>query len=218
MMVSTGDADAMVSGIELYYPDKMHALLQTIGSDAGGVVSGVVMLVLDKDVFFIADTTVNYDPDGPTLATIASQTARLVRKLGITPRVALLSFSNFGSARNKDSDKVAEAARILHKSEPDLEVDGELMAETALSPEVLKSRYPFSRLQERANVLICPDLSSGNIAYQLLKHLGNAEAIGPILVGMSKPAHILQRDVDVQDVVNMAVIAAVDAQERAARR
>ena len=217
MMVSTGDADAMVSGIELYYPDKMSALLQTIGGDAGGVVSGVFMMVLDKEVFFIADTTVNYDPDGPTLATIASQTARLVRKLGITPRVALLSFSNFGSARNKDSDKVAEAVRILHKSEPDLEVDGEMMAETALSPEVLKSRYPFSRLQERANVLICPDLSTGNIAYQLVKRLGNAEAIGPILVGMSKPAHILQRDADVQDVVNMAVIAAVDAQERAAR-
>jgi malate dehydrogenase (oxaloacetate-decarboxylating)(NADP+) len=218
MMVSTGDADAMVSGIELYYPDKLHSLLQAIGTDAGGVVSGVFMLVLEKDVYFVADTTVNYDPDGKTLAAIASQTAALVRKLGITPRVGLLSFSNFGSARTRDSDKVAEAARILHAGEPDLEVDGEMMAETALNPEVLKSRYPFSRLQERANVLICPNLSAGNIAYQLLKRLGGAEAIGPILVGMSKPAHILQRDVDVQDVVNMAIIAAVDAQERAARR
>ena len=218
MMVSAGDADAMVSGIELYYPDKLNPLMQAIGTDAGGVVSGVFMLVLEKDVYFIADTTVNYDPDSKTLATIASQTARLVRKLGITPRVGLLSFSNFGSARTRDSDKVAEAARLLHANEPDLEVDGEMMAETALSTEVLKSRYPFSRLQERANVLICPNLSAGNIAYQLLKRLGGAEAIGPILVGMAKPAHILQRDVDVQDVVNMAVIAAVDAQERAARR
>jgi malate dehydrogenase (oxaloacetate-decarboxylating)(NADP+) len=218
MMVSAGDADAMVSGIELYYPDKLHSLLQAIGTDAGGVVSGVFMLVLEKDVYFVADTTVNYDPDGKTLAAIASQTAALVRKLGITPRVGLLSFSNFGSARTPDSDKVAEAARILHVNEPDLEVDGEMMAETALSTETLKSRYPFSRLKERANVLICPDLSAGNIAYQLLKRLGGAEAIGPILVGMGKPAHILQRDVDVQDVVNMAVIAAVDAQERAARR
>jgi malate dehydrogenase (oxaloacetate-decarboxylating)(NADP+) len=218
MMVATGDADALVSGIDIYYPDKMHAMLQTMGADRDGVVSGVFMLVLQKDIFFVADTTVNYDPDGPTLAIIASQTAGLVRKLGLTPRVGLLSFSNFGSARTKDTLKVAEAARILHSSEPDLEVDGDMMAETALSPEVLKGRYPFSRLQERANVLICPNLSAGNIAYQLLKRLGGAEAIGPILVGMKMPAHILQRDVDVQDVVNMAVIAAVDAQERAARR
>jgi len=218
MMVGTADADAMVSGIEAYYPDKMHSLLQAIGPDAGGVVCGVFMLVIEKDVFFVADTTINYDPDGKTLAAIASQTARLVKKLDITPRVALLSFSNFGSARTPDTLKVAEAARILHEGEPDLEVDGEMMAETALSHETLKSRYPFSRLQERANVLICPNLSAGNIAYQLLKRLGHAEAIGPILVGMAKPAHILQRDCDVQDVFNMAAIAAVDAQERAARR
>jgi malate dehydrogenase (oxaloacetate-decarboxylating)(NADP+) len=218
MMVSTGGADAMVSGIDLYYPDKLYPLLQAIRADAGGVVSGVFMLVIEKDVYFVADTTVNHDPDARTLATIASQTARLVRKLGITPRVALLSFSNFGSDRTPDTVKVAEAARLLHQEEPDLAVDGEMMAETALSPDVLKARYPFSRLQERANVLVCPNLSAGNIAYQLLKRLGNAEAIGPILVGMAKPAHILQRDATVQDVVNMAVIAAVDAQERAARR
>jgi malate dehydrogenase (oxaloacetate-decarboxylating)(NADP+) len=189
-----------------------------VGTDAGGVASGVFMMVQEKEIFFIADTTVNYDPDGPTLAAIAAQTARLVRKLGITPRVALLSFSNFGSARTEDTLKVAEAARLLHAAEPDLEVDGEMMAETALNPETLKARYPFSKLLERANVLICPNLSAGNIAYQLLKRLGGVEAIGPILVGMAKPVHILQRDTDVQDVVNMAVIAAVDAQERAARR
>ncbi|MGD0484998.1 MAG: phosphate acyltransferase, partial [Gemmatimonadales bacterium] len=218
MMVATGDADTLVSGMEAYYPDKMHAMMQAIGPDAGGVVSGVFMMVQEKEIFFIADTTVNFDPDGPTLAAIASQTARLVRKLGLTPRVGLLSFSNFGSARTKDTLKVAEAARLLHESEPDLEVDGEMMAETALNPEVLKSRYPMSRLLERANVLICPNLSAGNIAYQLLKRLGGADAIGPILVGMAKPVHILQRDTDVEDVVNMAVIAAVDAQECAARR
>jgi len=218
MMVATGDADTLVSGMEAYYPDKMHAMLQCIGPDAGGVVSGVFMMVQEKEVFFIADTTVNFDPDGPTLAAIASQTARLVCKLGLTPRVALLSFSNFGSARTRDTLKVAEAARILHEKEPNLEVDGEMMAETALNPEILKDRYGFSRLVDRANVLICPNLSAGNIAYQLLKRLGGAEAIGPILVGMAKPVHILQRDTDVADVVNMAVIAAVDAQEQAARR
>jgi malate dehydrogenase (oxaloacetate-decarboxylating)(NADP+) len=218
MMVATGDADTLVSGMEAYYPDKMHAMLQAIGPDAGGVVSGVFMMVQEKEVFFIADTTVNHDPDGPTLAAIASQTARLVGKLGLTPRVALLSFSNFGSARTKDTLKVAEAAHLLHEREPSLEVDGEMMAETALNPETLKSRYGFSRLLDRANVLICPNLNAGNIAYQLLKRLGGAEAIGPILVGMAKPVHILQRDTDVADVVNMAVIAAVDAQEQAARR
>ncbi len=218
MMVATGDADTLVSGMEAYYPDKMHAMLQAIGPDSGGVVSGVFMMVQEKEVFFIADTTVNYDPDGPTLAAIASQTARLVSKLGITPRVALLSFSNFGSARTKDTLKVAEAAHLLHEREPSLEVDGEMMVETALNPETLKSRYGFCRLLDRANVLICPNLNAGNIAYQLLKRLGGAEAIGPILVGMAKPVHILQRDTDVADVVNMAVIAAVDAQEQAARR
>ena len=216
MMVAQGDADAMVGGIEQYYPDKLHAPLQAIGVDPEAkVLAGVFMMVVEKNVYFVADTTVNVDPDAPTLAKIASETARLVRRLGVTPRVAFLSFSNFGSARFPETSKVAEAVRLLQESEPELEADGELMAETALEAKLLKSSYPFSRLTGPANVLIFPDLNSGNIGYQLLKSIAKAEAIGPILVGMGRPVHILQRDVQAQDVINMAVIAAVDAQERA---
>ncbi len=216
MMVAQGDADAMVGGIEQYYPDKLHAPLQAIGVDpSAGVLAGVFMMVIEKNVYFTADTTVNVDPDAPTLAKIASETARLVRRLGVTPRVAFLSFSNFGSARFAQTAKVQEAVRLLQESEPELEADGELMAETAIEANLLRSSYPFSRLTGPANVLIFPDLNAGNIGYQLLKSIGKAEAIGPILVGMAKPVHILQRDVQAQDVINMAVIAAVDAQERA---
>ncbi len=216
MMVAQGDADAMVGGIEQYYPDKLHAPLQAIGVDPeAGVLAGVFMMVIEKNVYFVADTTVNVDPDAATLAKIASQTARLVRRLGVTPRVAFLSFSNFGSARFPETAKVQEAVRLLQDAEPDLEADGELMAETALEASLLKSSYPFSRLSGPANVLILPDLNAGNTGYQLLKSIGKAEAIGPILVGMARPVHILQRDVQAQDVINMAVIASVDAQERA---
>jgi len=216
MMVAQGDADAMVGGIEQFYPDKLHAPLQAIGVDPEAkVLAGVFMMVVEKNVYFVADTTVNVDPDAPTLAKIASETARLVRRLGVTPRVAFLSFSNFGSARFPETAKVQEAVRLLQESEPELEADGELMAETALEAKLLKSSYPFSRLTGPANVLVFPDLNAGNIGYQLLKSIAKAEAIGPILVGMGRPVHILQRDVQVQDVINMAVIAAVDAQERA---
>jgi malate dehydrogenase (oxaloacetate-decarboxylating)(NADP+) len=216
MMVAQGDADAMVGGIEQYYPDKLHAPLQAIGVDPEAkVLAGVFMMVVEKNVYFVADTTVNVNPDAPTLAKIASETARLVRRLGVTPRVAFLSFSNFGSARFPETAKVQEAVRLLQESEPELEADGELMAETALEAKLLKSSYPFSRLTGPANVLIFPDLNAGNIGYQLLKSIAKAEAIGPILVGMGRPVHILQRDVQVQDVINVAVIAAVDAQERA---
>jgi malate dehydrogenase (oxaloacetate-decarboxylating)(NADP+) len=216
MMVAQGDADAMVGGIEQFYPDKLHAPLQAIGVDPEAkVLAGVFMMVVEKNVYFVADTTVNVDPDARTLARIASETARLVRRLGVTPRVAFLSFSNFGSARFPETAKVEEAVRLLQESEPELEADGEMMAETALESKLLKGSYPFSRLTGPANVLIFPDLNAGNIGYQLLKSIAKAEAIGPILVGMGRPVHILQRDVQVQDVINMAVIAAVDAQERA---
>jgi malate dehydrogenase (oxaloacetate-decarboxylating)(NADP+) len=215
MMVAQGDADAMVGGIEQFYPDKLHAPLQAIGVDPeAGVLAGVFMMVVERNVYFVADTTVNVDPDAPTLAKIASETARLVRRLGVTPRVAFLSFSNFGSARFPETHKVAEAVRLLREREPDLEADGEMMAETALEARILRTAYPFSQLAGPANVLIFPDLNSGNIGYQLLKSIGKAEAIGPILVGMARPVHILQRDIQAQDVINMAVIAAVDAQER----
>jgi malate dehydrogenase (oxaloacetate-decarboxylating)(NADP+) len=216
MMVAEGEADAMVGGIEQFYPDKLHALLQAVGVDPKAkALAGIFMMVVEKNVYFVADTTVNVDPDAQTLAHIASETARLVKRLGVTPRVAFLSFSNFGGARFPASEKVAEAVRLLRESEPELEADGEMMAETALEEKLLKGNYPFSRLTGPANVLIFPDLNAGNIGYQLLKSIAKAEAIGPILVGMNRPVHILQRDIQAQDVINMAVIAAVDAQGRA---
>jgi malate dehydrogenase (oxaloacetate-decarboxylating)(NADP+) len=216
MMVAEGDADAMLGGIEQFYPDKLHAPLQAIGVDPNAkALAGIFMMVVEKNVYFLADTTVNTDPDAATLAHIASETARLVKRLGVTPRVALLSFSNFGGARFPATEKVAEAVRLLQESEPDLEADGEMMAETALEERLLKGSYPFTRLTGPANVLIFPNLNAGNIGYQLLKSIAKAEAIGPILVGMNRPVHILQRDIHAHDVINMAVIAAVDAQGRA---
>jgi malate dehydrogenase (oxaloacetate-decarboxylating)(NADP+) len=214
LMVSAGDADALILGIEAYYPDKLYAPLQVLGTVPGEVALGVTILITEAGVFFIADTTVTEHPDAKTLARIASQTARFVRNMGIAPRVALISYSNFGSARTPDTQKMADAARILHETEPDLEADGELMALTALNAELLQSGYPFSRLKGQANVLIMPDLATASVGAQLVKNLGGAETVGPIMLGIGKPCHVLRRDAGVQDVINMAVIAAVDALAR----
>ncbi len=214
-MVAAGDADAIVLGIEQYYPDKLHAPLQVIGVDpAVGLAAGVIIVSHERSDFFLADTTLVEEPDAREVAIIAQQTAKLVRRFGVEPHVALLSFSNFGAARSRSAMKMAEAARLLHEMEPDLEADGEMMAETALTPELLKEGFPFSRLKGQANVLIFPDLASANIGYQLVKCLGDAQIYGPMIVGTAKPVHILRRDVGVQDVIDMAVVAAVDAQAR----
>ena len=215
VMVAEGDADALLGGIQQYYPDKLHAPLQVIGVDpAAGVAAGVIIVTVERDSYFLADTTLVEYPDAGTVATIASQTAKLVRRFGLVPRVALLSFSNFGSFRTPDSVRMADAARLLHEEEPDLEVDGEMMAETALTPAILKAQFPFSRLKGRANVLVFPGVAAANIGYQLIKCMAGAQVIGPMIVGTKKPVHVLRRDAGVQDVINMAVIAAVDAQER----
>ena len=215
VMVAEGDADALLGGIQQYYPDKLHAPLQVIGVDpAAGVAAGVIIVTVERDSYFLADTTLVEYPDAGTVATIASQTAKLVRRFGLVPRVALLSFSNFGSFRTSDSVRMADAARLLHEEEPDLEVDGEMMAETALTPAILKAQFPFSRLKGRANVLVFPGVAAANIGYQLIKCMAGAQVIGPMIVGTKKPVHVLRRDAGVQDVINMAVIAAVDAQEQ----
>jgi len=213
--VAEGDGDALVCGIEQVYPDKLHAPLQIIGVDPrAGVAAGVIVVTLERDSFFLADTTLVENPDARTVASIASQTAQLVKRFGLVPRVALLSFSNFGSFRTPESQKMGEAARILHAEEPELEVDGEMMAETALTPAILKGAYPFSRLKGQANVLIFPGVAAANIGYQLIKCIAGAQIIGPMIVGTARPLHLLRRDAGVQDVINLAVIAAVDAQER----
>ncbi|GAC1476901.1 MAG: NADP-dependent malic enzyme [Gemmatimonadaceae bacterium] len=215
VMVVLGHADAMVSGVGLHYPETLRPALEVVGAHPrAGLVSGMYMLVFDKAVVFCADTTVNLDPTAEQIAQIGHAASRIVRTLGIEPRVAMLSFSNFGSVRNAAGEKMARAVHLLRQRDPTLVVDGEMQADTALDPELLRTSYPFSTLKEAANVLIFPNLSAGNIAYKLLNHLGGATAIGPILVGMRRPVHVLEQGADVQEIVNMAAVAVIDAQER----
>ncbi len=215
-MVARGDADALVSGVNLHYPETIRPALQVIGPHPkAGIVSGMYMLVFAKHVVFCADTTVNFDPTAEQLAQIGYAASRITRTMGVTPRIAMLSFSNFGSVRNAETEKMARAARLLRERDPSLMVEGDMQADTALDMEVMRRDYPFSNLTEAANVLIFPNLGAGNIAYKLLIHLGGATAIGPILVGMRRPVHVLERGAEVQDIVNMAAVAVVDAQERA---
>jgi len=215
MMVASGDADALLSGVNSHYPETIRPALQVIGAHPkAGLVSGMYMLVFEKHIVFCADTTVNIDPTAEQLAQIGYAASRIVRTFGITPRLAMLSFSNFGSVRHPDAEKVARAVQILRQRDRTLVVDGEMQADTALDAEILRESYPFAALEEPANVLIFPNLSAGNIAYKLLNHLGGATAIGPILVGMRRPVHVLEKGADIQEIVNMAAVAVVDAQER----
>lgn len=214
-MVACGDADAMLSGVNATYPETIRPALETIGAHPkAGILSGMYMLVFEKKVVFCGDTTVNIDPTAEQLAQIAYAAARIVRTFGVEPHVAMLSFSNFGSVRHPEAEKVAQAVRILRQRDPSLMVDGEMQADTALDDTIRRERYPFSALTEEANVLIFPNLSAGNIAYKLLNHLGGATAIGPILVGMGRPVHVLEQGADVQEIVNMAAVAVMDAQAR----
>jgi malate dehydrogenase (oxaloacetate-decarboxylating)(NADP+) len=214
-MVARGDADALLSGVTMHYPETIRPALQVIGAHPSArVVSGMYMLVTERHVVFCADTTVNIDPTAEQVAQIAFAASRITRTLGIVPRIAMLSFSNFGSVKHPEAEKMARAAQLLRERDPSLVVDGEMQADTAFDPVILRRDYPFSMLKEQANVLIFPNLSAGNIAYKLVHHLGGATAIGPILVGMRRPVHVLERGADVQDIVNMAAVAVVDAQER----
>jgi malate dehydrogenase (oxaloacetate-decarboxylating)(NADP+) len=190
--------------------------LQVIGvAPEGRTAAGVYMVTTRERVLFFADTTVNIDPDAATLAEIAILTARLARDFNVEPRVALLSFSNFGSVRHPRTDVVRQAAEIVRLREPGMKVDGEMQANTALSAEILNGTYPLNRLRQEANVLIFPNLEAGNIAYKLVQRLGAAEVVGPILVGMRRPAHILQRGDEVKDIVNLAALAVIEAQKAA---
>ena len=214
MMVRMGDADGMIAGVNYNYPDTIRPALQAIPyKEDPGVVAGLYMMVFKNDVFFFADTTVNIEPTADQLAEIAILAADEAKNFDVVPRIAMLSFSNFGSARHPLSKKVAEATKIVKKKRPDLEIDGEMQADTAVIPEILSGTYDFSDLKGMANVLIFPNLESGNIAYKLMHRLGGAEAIGPILMGVSKSIHVLQRNCEVNDIVNMTAIAVLDAQK-----
>jgi malate dehydrogenase (oxaloacetate-decarboxylating)(NADP+) len=212
MMVNLGDADAMVAGISQHYPDTIRPALQVIRVKTDARVAGVYMMVFQNDIKFFADTTVTIDPTPEDLAKIAIEAAEVARRFNVEPRVAMLSFSNFGSTKHPLVDKVRRAVELVREQNPGLVVDGEMQADTAVVREILAGDYPFSRLKEAANVLVFPSLEAGNIAYKLIQRLGDAKAVGPILVGLRKPVHVLQRGAEVDEIVDMAAIAAVEAQ------
>jgi malate dehydrogenase (oxaloacetate-decarboxylating)(NADP+) len=218
LLVREGEADGFIGGLATHYPDTLRPCLQVIGTDpASKRLVGLYMMTIKKQVLFFADATVNIEPSAEDLAEIAIQAAKAARRFDVHPRVAMLSFSNFGSTRHPLAEKVADAVRIVRQRAPDLEVDGEMQADTAIVPELL-AEYPFARLKGEANVLIFPDLEAANIAYKLLQRLADADTTGPILEGMAKPVHVLQRGDEVSDVVNMTAIAVVEAQEKAGAR
>jgi malate dehydrogenase (oxaloacetate-decarboxylating)(NADP+) len=213
-MVEMGDADAMLTGLMHNYPSALRPPLQLIGTaDEADYAAGVYMLTFKNRVVFCVDTTVNQDPDEEVLSEVTKHTADLARRFNIEPRAAMLSYSNFGSVDNEGTRKVRRAAELLHEDpEVDFPVDGEMQADTAVVDDILNGTYEFSQLEEAANVLVFPNLEAGNIGYKLMQRLGGAEAIGPMLVGMDKPVHVLQRGDEVKDIVNLASVAVVDAQ------
>jgi malate dehydrogenase (oxaloacetate-decarboxylating)(NADP+) len=213
MMVHMGDADGFLAGVAQHYPDTIRPALQVIGMRPDvHRVSGLYVIVTKREIYFFADTTVNIEPTAEELAEIALLAASTAREFDIEPRVAMLSFSNFGSTKHPLTEKVQRATELVKQKAPNLMVDGEMQADTAVVPEIIEHDYPFSALQGGANVLIFPDLEAGNIAYKLMMRIGEAEALGPLLMGMTKPVHVLQRGCEVEDIVNMAAIAVVHAQ------
>jgi malate dehydrogenase (oxaloacetate-decarboxylating)(NADP+) len=214
MMVEKGDADALVSGLTKDYPKTISPALQVIGvADGVSRVAGMYIITNSKGTYFFSDTTVNVDPNAQELAQIIELTARGVRFFDMEPRIAVLSYSNFGSSKGEIPEKTREAVRIAKAKNPNLVVEGDIQANVALNTEIQQETYPFSALsKEAANTLIFPNLAAGNIAYKLLMEIGSAEAIGPILLGMKKPVHILQLGSSIREIVNMAAIAVVDAQ------
>ena len=216
MMVETGMADALISGLTRKYGAPIKPALQCIGvQDGVNRVAGMYIMSTRAGNFFFADTTMNVDPTAQELVDITVLTAQAIRQFNIVPRIALLSYSNFGSAEGEIPKKVRDAVSILHRDYPGLIVDGDMQANFALNNELLKEQFPFSELVgKKVNTLIFPNLASGNIAYKLMQEMGGAEAIGPVLIGMKKPVHVLQLGSSVREIVNMVIIAVVDAQSR----
>lgn len=216
MMVQNSDADALISGLTKNYPSTIRPALQTIGTEAGvSKVAGMYIMLTKRGPLFFADCTVNANPDTQTLIDITVMTAKAVQQFNIQPRIAMLSYSNFGSARGEEPEKVARAVAQLKRDYPDMIVDGEMQANLAFNSELMRDNFPFSTLMNGgANTLIFPNLAAGNIAYKLIQELGAAEAIGPVLLGLNKPVHILQLGSSIREIVNMVTIAVVDAQAK----
>jgi malate dehydrogenase (oxaloacetate-decarboxylating)(NADP+) len=215
MMVNQGEADGLVTGHSRSYPSVVKPMLQLIEKESGvSLVATTNMMLTSRGPMFLSDTAINIDPSAEDLAKIAIMTAKTAKTFGIEPVIAMVSFSNFGSSQHKGATKVREAVAYLHKHHPDIVVDGEIQADFALNPEMLKSKFPFSKLAgKEVNTLIFPNLESANITYKLLKELNNVGSIGPIILGMGKPVHIFQLGASVEEMVYMAAIAVIDAQE-----
>ncbi|HVM89797.1 MAG TPA: NADP-dependent malic enzyme [Puia sp.] len=214
MMVETGEADAMISGLTRNYPDAIRPAIQIIGTDETvKKIAGMYLLLTKKGPLFLADTTVNFNPTAEELAEITLMTAQEVRNFNLLPRIAMLSYSNFGTSDSPEARLVAEATRIVKQKNPSLIVDGEMQASLAFNNDILKENYPFSQLiDQEVNTLIFPNLAAGNIAYNLMKEVGGAEAVGPILLGLKKPVHVLQLGSSVRSIYNMCLVAVIDAQ------
>jgi malate dehydrogenase (oxaloacetate-decarboxylating)(NADP+) len=209
-----GDADAFVSGLTFTYADVIRPALQIFHTRPGARrTAGLYLMIVEERLYIFTDATVNIEPSAEDLAEIACLAADFARELEIEPRVAMLSFSNFGSTNHPLAEKVRRAVEIVRAMRPDLAIDGEMQADTAVVPEIIEERYPFSRVKD-ANVLVFPSLESANVAYKLLARLGKAQAIGPILLGLGAPVHVLQTGDDVADIVHVAAVAVMDAQIR----
>ncbi len=214
VMVELGDADGMIAGLGFHYPEGLRPILQIIKTcPECKTIAGAYLVTVKNRVLLFADATVNVETDAEKLAEIAILTARLAKDFNIEPRIAMLSYSDFGSVRHARTERVRQAVEIVRQRAPELVIDGEMQADTALIPEILNGGYPFNKLKEPANVLIFPNLESGNISYKLVQCLANAEVIGPILIGTRKPAYVLQRYHEVKDIVNLAAMAVVEAQK-----
>lgn len=219
MMVETGDADAMISGLTRNYDETIRPAIQVIGTEDGvKKIAGMYLLLTKKGPLFLADTTVNFNPTAEELAEITLLVAKEVRNFNLTPRIAMMSYSNFGSSASPEARLVAEARKLVKERHPSLMVDGEMQANIAFNKEILKENYPFSELVDQdVNTLIFPNLAAGNVAYNLLKEVGGADAIGPILLGIKKPVHVLQLGSSVRSIFNMALVAVIDAQMKCSK-
>ena len=220
MMINEGEADALVTGYSRSYPVVVKPMMQLIGKAPGiSLIATTNMMMTNRGPMFLSDTAINPNPSADDLAKIALMTAKTVRMFGMEPVIAMVSFSNFGSSADSSASKVREAVAYLHQEHPDLIVDGEIQADFALNAEMLKEKFPFSKLADKkVNTLVFPNLESANITYKLLKELYKVDSIGPIMLGMAKPVHIFQLGASVEEMVNMAAVAVVDAQEKSKRQ
>jgi malate dehydrogenase (oxaloacetate-decarboxylating)(NADP+) len=215
MMVNQGEADALLTGYSRSYPSVVKPMLQLIEKEPGvSLIATTNMMMTSRGPMFMSDTAINTNPTAEELAKIAIMTANVAKLFGVQPVIAMISFSNFGSSTNESATKVRAAVEYLHKHHPQMIIDGEIQADFALNQDMLAAKFPFSKLAgKKVNTLIFPNLESANITYKLLKELNKVDSIGPIMLGMGKPVHIFQLGASVEEMVNMAAIAVIDAQE-----